>query len=93
MILRILLFLLAYIIPVLIIVQGRKMSRRESEHPLAAQLWKLTGYLLVPATVIVSALSLTRPVNTQLILTACVVLLQVILLIFLMKSASRLSEK
>ncbi|EEG48556.1 hypothetical protein RUMHYD_02560, partial [Blautia hydrogenotrophica DSM 10507] len=55
--------------------------------------WKLTGYMLLPATLIISFLSLFRPTVTQIILTSCVLLMQIIILIFLNISAKKLSEK
>lgn len=93
MILQILLFILDYILPILIIIQGKKLSHLEEEHPMTGQLWKLTGYLLLPATLIVSILSLFRSLNTQLIMTVCILIMQIIILIFLKNSASKLSDK
>ena len=92
MIVQILLFILDYIIPVLIIIQGKKLASQKTEYPLISQLWKLTGYLLLPATLIVSILSVLRPLNTQLILTVCTLIMQTIIFIFLKNSENRLSD-
>lgn len=60
---------------------------------ISGQIWKLTGYMLLPATLIISLLSLFRTTVTQIILTSCVLLMQIIILIFLSISAKKLSEK
>lgn len=81
-----------FIIPVFIIRKGRKLSL-EQENTMAGQIWKLTGYMLLPATLIITLLCLGRPLRTQVILTGCVLLMQVIILVFLNASARSLADR
>ncbi len=80
-----------FIIPVFIVIRGRRLSSK-SPKTISGQIWKLTGYMLLPATLIIPCF-LFRPTVTQIILTSCVLLMQIIILIFLNISAKKLSEK
>ena len=92
MALRFIFLITNFIIPVFIVIRGRRLSSK-SPKTISGQIWKLTGYMLLPATLIISFLSLFRPTVTQIILTSCVLLMQIIILIFLNISAKKLSEK
>ena len=93
MAMRIVLFILCFLIPVFIIVHSQKLSSRMKDQPLPGQIWKLTGFMLLPATVIVSVLSFFHPGRTQLIITACVLAMQLIILLFLERSVKRFQEE
>ena len=42
-----------FIIPVFIVIRGRRLSSK-SPKTISGQIWKLTGYMLLPATLIIS---------------------------------------